>query len=511
VHTAEDRDSDSKTLDQLNEKLRAELRRRKSRGGVPSVGELPATPLVSVIVLNLNGELIIGRCLDHLLAQTYPNLEIIVVDNGSTDRSLEILSGYAAEHDIIVLSSPRNLGIPQGRNFGARAAEGEILAFMDNDAYADKDWLVAALSVLLLQDNIGAVASMVFFEEKPSLLNGAGGGMNLQGDAGDLAYNLPYEFVEPAQDVLFPMGCGMLLKRHVWGMIGALDESTIKWYDDVELGLRVWLRGFRVVLASNAFVDHQPNTSDKLIAKARWKTTFFFERARIRTVLKYYPLKSLISWFLGEIRQNVRLVFSPRYREEIVRELALMWNIFHLPSALLIRSKFSGKAGQFWTLLAQSPGRFVPETPANLLFRPVISSLGTEFIAGDEKLESGLNYGWYGLETKMDKRYRVTDGYASVLFSLPQGARALRINYRGAKDSVAAKAVIRSLGSCLPVIEQPLKNAAEQWQEEIIPAELGPGRYELMLCCDKAILDKRGRRVGLAVSSAIFSPDFSQV
>jgi GT2 family glycosyltransferase len=507
VHTAEDRDSNSGTLEQLNDELRAELHRRKSAGAVPSVGRLPATPLVSVIVLNLNGESIISRCLDKLLAQSYSNLEIIVVDNGSTDRSLAILADYAAEHDVIVLSSPRNLGIPQGRNFGAQTARGEVLAFMDNDGYADPDWLVAALSVLLSQDDIGAVGSIVFFEDKASLLNGAGGGMNLQGDAGDLAYNLPYEFVEPAQDVLFPMGCGMLLKRQVWDRIGSLDESTIKWYDDVELGLRVWLKGFRVVLAADAFVDHQPNTSDKFIAKARWKTTFFFERARLRTVLKYYPLKSLISWFVGEIRQDLRLLFSSSCREGVVRELAWLWNIVHLPSALRLRRKFSGSTGQFWTLLAKSQGRFVPETPANLFFRPELCRLGPQFIAGDEKSESVLNYGWYELETKWGKNYRCTDKYASALFSLPQGACLLRINYRGLKNFVAAKTVIRSLGSCLPIIEHTLENGTEQWHEECIPAALNSGCYELLLCCDKALLDKRGRRVGLAVSSMVFSSE----
>ena len=114
--------------------------------------------LVSVIVLNLNGESIIQRCLDCLLAQTYPNLEIIVVDNGSTDGSLAILEGYLTTGKVSVVSSTKNVGCPGGRNLGLRYARGEIIAFIDNDGYAEARWLEELVRTLDQDAQIGAVA-----------------------------------------------------------------------------------------------------------------------------------------------------------------------------------------------------------------------------------------------------------------------------------------------------------------------------------------------------------------
>src|SRR5262245_45860619 len=88
-----------------------------------------STCFVSVIVLNLNGEQIIGRCLDHLLAQTYTNFEIIVVDNGSTDGTLSILEEYLKTGKLSVIKSTKNVGCQGGRNLGLQYAKGDIIAF----------------------------------------------------------------------------------------------------------------------------------------------------------------------------------------------------------------------------------------------------------------------------------------------------------------------------------------------------------------------------------------------
>src|SRR5713101_4502456 len=144
--------------------------------------------LASVVVLNFNGESIIGKCLDHLLAQSYPNFEIIVVDNNSTDGSRATIEPFLATGKISVVASGTNLGVPGGRNLGLRAARGEIVAFIDNDGYADRNWLSEAIATLESQPDIGAVASVVFFAHSKAVLNGAGGTMNRSGFGGDLCY-----------------------------------------------------------------------------------------------------------------------------------------------------------------------------------------------------------------------------------------------------------------------------------------------------------------------------------
>src|SRR5262249_17516398 len=150
--------------------------------------------LVSVIVLNLDGEKIISRCLDHLLAQTYPNLEIIVVDNGSSDGSLALLRSYLATGKVSIVRNARNLGVRGGRNQGLRYARGEVVAFIDNDGYAAPTWLEEAVRRLYAAPDIGAVAPVVFFNKRKIILNGAGATINRRGYGGDHCFNVPYEF-----------------------------------------------------------------------------------------------------------------------------------------------------------------------------------------------------------------------------------------------------------------------------------------------------------------------------
>src|SRR5580704_11941942 len=113
-----------------------------------NVGTEKVSPAVSVIVLNHNGEAIVGKCLDHLLAQTFDDFEILVVDNDSRDRSLAVIEPYLGSGRLSVIRSRRNLGVAGGRNLGVKHAQGAIVAFIDNDGYADKDWLAEAVKTM---------------------------------------------------------------------------------------------------------------------------------------------------------------------------------------------------------------------------------------------------------------------------------------------------------------------------------------------------------------------------
>ena len=95
-----------------------------------------AGPRISVVVCSYNGESTIGRCLEELGRLDYPDYEVIVVDDGSTDRTAAI----AAEFDVRLIRT-ENRGLSAARNTGIEAATGEIVAFTDDDAWPDRDWL----------------------------------------------------------------------------------------------------------------------------------------------------------------------------------------------------------------------------------------------------------------------------------------------------------------------------------------------------------------------------------
>ncbi|MDE6541194.1 MAG: glycosyltransferase, partial [Muribaculaceae bacterium] len=99
------------------------------------------TPKVSVIVPCYNVEKYISRCVDSLLAQEYPNKEIILVDDGSTDSTSEILDGYAAENECVIVVHQSNAGVSEARNAGLKVAAGEYVMFPDPDDYVLPDYI----------------------------------------------------------------------------------------------------------------------------------------------------------------------------------------------------------------------------------------------------------------------------------------------------------------------------------------------------------------------------------
>src|SRR5439155_10691382 len=101
---------------------------------------------VSVVVCTFNGERTLRPCLEGLMALRYPDFEVIVVNDGSTDSTLAI----ASEYDVWVIST-ENGGLATARNLGMRAATGEIVAYLDDDAQPDRDWLRYLVCRLLLE------------------------------------------------------------------------------------------------------------------------------------------------------------------------------------------------------------------------------------------------------------------------------------------------------------------------------------------------------------------------
>lgn len=98
-------------------------------------------PKVSIVVPVYNAEKYICRCIDSILNQTYKNFEVILIDDGSTDNSLEILKGYALKDIRLKVLSQKNSGPSSARNTGILIAKGEYLIFIDIDDYIDKDYL----------------------------------------------------------------------------------------------------------------------------------------------------------------------------------------------------------------------------------------------------------------------------------------------------------------------------------------------------------------------------------
>ncbi|RLC66699.1 MAG: glycosyltransferase family 2 protein, partial [Chloroflexi bacterium] len=139
-----------------------------AKSGVQST----TSPLVSVIVPNWNGAHHLPTCLGSLRRQTYPYFEVIVVDNGSTDDSRDLLARDFPEVRVVALAT--NRGYAGGVNAGFRVARGEILAVLNNDAEADPAWLTEMVAALHRHPEAGMATPKVLLFDRRDTLHTAG-------------------------------------------------------------------------------------------------------------------------------------------------------------------------------------------------------------------------------------------------------------------------------------------------------------------------------------------------
>jgi GT2 family glycosyltransferase len=383
------------------------------------VSSSPA-PLASVIVVCWNSADVIGRCLDHLLVQDVDDYEIVVVDDGSQDRTVEIAERSLSSGRLTIVRSPLNRGCPHARNLGLKRARGEIVAFIDGDGFASPSWLRNIIAEFQADATVGGVASTVFIDDNPLVLNGAGGTINRQGWAADLSMNLPYQLATSLSEVLYPMGCGMAVRRAAVDRVGAFDDHMLNYYDDVDYGVRLWRAGYRVVVARDAWIDHGFGHSG---GDAPHKQ-LLCEQHRMRIVLKHASARTIARWTLHEAAATMRATWPRRE----LKLKAIRWNVRNLPSTLATRWRLRASPRVPNRLLDQSWGEDFP-TGVPRLVRPRPAEATNTIDMADSTVEQLLPYGWFPSELIHGRRYRWAGRESSALIRLDTAAKSLRLEY----------------------------------------------------------------------------------
>ena len=252
-------------------------------------------PLVSIIILNFNGESYLEKCLISVFETNYPNFEVIFIDNASTDSSLRIVEkNFANDPRLKIFKNEQNLGFSAGNNFGFNQAKGQYIAFLNNDTIAEPHWLDALVNTLE-QDNTIGLAGSTILSIDGTKLRGAGGlwSDNLlflcpigAGKAGD------FHFI-PNFEVSFATGCSMISRKKFIDQIGLFDPSIPYNYDDTMLSLKTWLAGKRVVSVTSSRIRHIGGATTTKFWNVQ-SVTFSHLRAKICLLFDaYYNLTEL--------------------------------------------------------------------------------------------------------------------------------------------------------------------------------------------------------------------------
>ncbi|NOZ05876.1 MAG: glycosyltransferase family 2 protein [Chloroflexi bacterium] len=214
-------------------------------------------PLVSVVIPNWNGAHHLVTCLDALGRQTYPNFEVVLVDNGSTDRSVALVQERYPAVRLLVL--PENQGFAGAVNAAIRdLAQGEIIALLNNDTEVHPDWLAALQDALTRYPQAGMAASKILLFDRRDTFHSAGDTFGVDGmpvnrgvwqrDVGQF----------DREELIFG-GCGgaVAYRRAMLDEIGLFDRRLGSYCEDVDLNWRAQLAGWQCIYVPKAIVYHK--------------------------------------------------------------------------------------------------------------------------------------------------------------------------------------------------------------------------------------------------------------
>lgn len=289
-------------------------------------------PRVSVVVPTWNGCALLRAALDSLRAQTYRDFETVVVDNGSRDGTAAMLEKEFPE--VVVVRFAENRGFAVAVNAGVRAARGRYLALMNNDVEAEPAWLGALVQVLDARPDVGSVATKMVSLGDPSLVDSAGAAMGLFAhDIGRGQRDGPP--FDAGREVLCPCAGAGAYRRAVFEAVGEFDEAFFAWFEDVELGIRAQLAGFKCWYEPSARVRHHGHATASQLSVPK---TVYTVRNAMLLFLQTMPLRRLIPWApLMLVWPFLDPIFSGRPARATIRGWIEFWPL--VPHALRARRR----------------------------------------------------------------------------------------------------------------------------------------------------------------------------
>jgi len=213
--------------------------------------------MASVIVVNWNSATTLPRCLTSLAAQTRANFEIIVIDNRSTDGSADDLERQWPTLNLRVERLPTNVGFSAANNIGASLAHGKWLALLNPDAFPRPDWLECLVNTAIAHPEFVSFASCLLQSEDPMVWDGAGDVYHVSGLAWRRHHGKPISVIEnKGEEVFSACAAAALYRRDAFIEAGGFDEFFFCYHEDVDLGFRLRLKGYRCLYVPEAVVYH---------------------------------------------------------------------------------------------------------------------------------------------------------------------------------------------------------------------------------------------------------------
>jgi len=247
-------------------------------------------PLISVIILNWNGKEFIKTCLDSVFKTKYPNYEVIVVDNGSTDGSVEFIKSKYSK--VKLIRNRKNLGYAKGNNIGIKSSKGKYLVALSNDTKVDPNWLKELVRVAESDNSIGICASKQLYFDRPCIINSTGIVVFKDGTARNRGLGEKDEGrYDKIEEVFGAPGASTFFRREMLNKIGLFDSDYFSYQEEFDLAWRARLCGWKCVYVPNALVYHRVGATSRRYPNI---AAYYMHRNRLWTIVKNFSLSSIV-------------------------------------------------------------------------------------------------------------------------------------------------------------------------------------------------------------------------
>ncbi len=297
--------------------------------------------LVSIIIVNWNGKKWLEMCLSSIKKQTYTKLEVIIVDNNSSDDSIEFIKKNYPDYKVI--ANKKNDGFAKGNNLGITESKGEYIILLNNDIYVEPGYVEKFINAFKEIPNLGIAQSKIIWMKDKKLLDGCGSfwtnttflyhyGFRKEGTLKQYNQSFPVFSVK---------GASMIVKKTVFEKIGLFDDDFWSYYEETDLCHRAWIAGFECWYYPKATIYHSSGESSALFDNSYIQYHNFknkllsyiknFEAATLAIVIPTY----LLTTFILALFYVLTIKFS------IVAAIlkAYVWNLVHFNESIQKRSK----------------------------------------------------------------------------------------------------------------------------------------------------------------------------
>ncbi len=305
---------------------------------------MPDLPLVSVIIVHYNDTRFLHGCLTNIFKTKYPNFEVLFVDNGSTDNSIDFLKKhFGKESKLKILRNQRNLGFTGGNNIGWKVARGDYLVLLNDDTKVDKNWLSEVIKVMQNDSTIGIAQCKLLLMLDPKRFDGAGQMSDFYGFAIARGNKeIDHGQYDEIKEIFSASGAALVIRSKILNEIGGLfDDDYFLYHEDLDLCWRAWLRGHRTVFVPKSIVFHAREASLYKVNKVGTQKTdvyyrrsaFFMERNNLLSLLKNYStstlLKILPRYFSLSTAEFILFIalLKIRFATAVIR--AYIWNVIN--------------------------------------------------------------------------------------------------------------------------------------------------------------------------------------